>query len=187
MADCPVPYYCTTYTDYPQGGGCEEGGRNRYFGGGSELMLLKCGAPTIVDPEDETEIQGLIDAGWFIRITDIAGGMDEPSAVEVDDPSACGGTLVAKYDRTLTWQDGKVSKEGVQWYNDVKLKPFAGAFLKECADGQDRWNYIDRPVQLTSSRTMPQKNGELQIINGTISWSGLYDPVPYAYPAVTWP
>lgn len=187
MADCPVPYYCTTYTDYPQGGGCEDGGRNRYFGGGSELWLLKCGAPEVEDPEDETEIQGLIDAGWFVRLTDIKGGMDEPSAVEVDDVAACGGTITATYDRTMTWQDGKVSKTVVEWYNDAKLKPFAGAFLKECADGQDRWNFVDQPVTLTSSRTMPNTSSELQVINGTISWKGLYDPVPFDMPDVTWP
>jgi len=181
-SDCPKPYYCYDYDDYPSSTDCDTA--STYLGGGSELILLKCGV-NLADPSDETEVQALIDAGDLVRITKIAGGFDEPSAVTVDDPTACGTTITVNYDRTLTWQDGKVSQSVVEWYNDVKGDDFSGALLKEC--GQNRWNFVDAAVKLTSARTMPQKNGDIQLINGTLTWRSFYDPVPYDYPAVTWP
>ena len=181
MADCPKPYYCYNYDPYPSTSGCDT--QSTYLGGGSELILGKCGVE-LVDPSDETEVQALIDAGSLIRITAIAGGFDEPSAIDVDDPTACGSTITVNYDRTLTWQDGKVSKSVVEWYNDVKGDSFGFALLKECS--QARWNFVNATVKLTSARTMPQKNGELQLINGTLTWRALEDPVPYDYPSVTW-
>lgn len=181
-SDCPKPYYCYDYDPYPSATDCDTNAV--YLGGGSELILIKCGV-NIADPSDESEIQAEIDAGNLLRITGIAGGFDEPSEVSVDDPTACGSTVTISYDRTLTWQDGKVSQAVVQWYNDLKLTSFSGALLKEC--GQNRWNWVDVTVKLTSARTMPQKNSDIQLINGTLTWRSLYDPVPYDYPAVTWP
>ena len=181
-SDCPKPYYCYDYDPYPSATDCDTNAI--YLGGGSELILIKCGV-NIADPSDVSEIQAEIDAGNLLRITGIAGGFDEPSDVSVDDPTACGSTVTISYDRTLTWQDGKVSQAVVEWYNELKLTSFSGALLKEC--GQNRWNWVDVTVKLTSSRTMPQKNSDIQLINGTLTWRSLYDPVPYDYPAVTWP
>lgn len=175
--DCPKPYYCYDYEPYPSQGSCHT--QATYLGGGSDLYLIKCGI-NVSDPSDETEMAALLAAGDLILISGIAGGFDEPSAVSVDDPTACGGTIDINYDRTLTWQDGKVSKDVVEWYNGVKGERFGGALLKECA--QDRWNWVDASVLLTSARTMPQKNGELQLINGTLAWRAVPDPVPYEFP-----
>jgi hypothetical protein len=180
--DCPKPYYCYDYEPYPSATDCDT--QAIYDSGGSELILIKCGI-NISNPSDPAEIQALIDAGSLIRITGIAGGMDEPSAVDVDDPVACGSTVTLTYDRTLTWQDGKVSQAVVQWYNDMKLDSFGGALLKECS--QNRWNWVDATVKLTSSRSMAQKSGTPQLINGVLTWRNLLDPTPYDYPAVTWP
>lgn len=180
--DCPKPYYCYDYDPYPSATDCDT--QSIYLGGGSELILGKCGV-TLVNPADAVEVQALIDAGSLIRITAIAGGLEEPSAVDVDDPTACGSTVTINWDRTLTWQDGKVSKSAVEWYNAVKGDSFGFALLKECS--QERWNWVNTTVKLSSSRTMPQKSGEIQLINGTLTWRDPADPVPYDYPAVTWP
>ena len=94
-SDCPKPYYCYDYDDYPSSTDCDTA--STYLGGGSELILLKCGV-NLADPSDETEVQALIDAGDLVRITKIAGGFDEPSAVTVDDPTACGTTITVNYD-----------------------------------------------------------------------------------------
>lgn len=182
MASCPKPSYCYYYDPYPSDTDCDT--ESIYLGGGDELILGKCGT-TLTDPSDAVEVQALIDAGSLLRITGIAGGLDEPSAVDVDDPTACGSTITISYDRTLTWQDGKVSQAVVEWYNDNKRTNFSFALLKECA--QDRWNLIDATVKLSSSRLMPAKNNELQIISGVLTWRADPDPVPYDYPAVTWP
>ena len=93
--------------------------------------------------------------------------------------------MTISYDRTLTWQDGKVSQAVVEWYNELKLTSFSGALLKEC--GQNRWNWVDVTVKLTSSRTMPQKNSDIQLINGHRTSRPLCDHEPYDYPAVTGP
>ncbi len=177
MADCPKPYYCYDYEPYPSQATCDT--QATYLGGGSDLYLIKCGV-TVTDPEDETEMQALVDAGSLILVSGIAGGFDEPSAVSVDDPTACGSTIDINFDRTLTFTDGKVSKDVVQWYNSMKGERFSGALLKECE--QNRWNWVDASVLLTSSRIMPPKNGELQLITGVLKWRQFDDPVPYAFP-----
>lgn len=182
MADCSLPYYCTDITAYPSTVDCDT--KSTYLAGGSEIILIQRGT-NISDPSDATEIQPLINAGKLYRIESIACGLDEPSAVDVESPTACGSTETINYDRTATWQDGKVSKAVVEWYNEVKGVSFAGALIREC--GQNRWNFVDACVKVTSSRTMGQKNNELQLINGTITWRAFDDPVPYDYPVVTWP
>jgi hypothetical protein len=103
----------TTTSPYPSSSTCDT--QATYLGGGSDLYLIKCGI-TVTDPEDETEMQALVDAGSLILVSGIAGGFDEPSAVSVDDPTACGSTIDINFDRTLTFTDGKVSKDVVQWY-----------------------------------------------------------------------
>lgn len=178
MADCPKPYYCYDYDPYPSETSCDN--KEAYLAGISAIGLLQCGI-TVTDPSDAVELQGLIDNGELIIIKGIKAGIDEPSLVQIDPLTACGGQITLTADRTVTFVDGKVSKDIVEWYNTMKQNSYGGALLFECAE--DRVSYITERVNLTANRSMGQLNNEAQVINGSLSWRSLADPVPYTAPA----
>jgi hypothetical protein len=178
MTDCPKPYYCYDYDPYPSETSCDN--KEYYLAGISAIGLLQCGV-TVTDPSDAVELQELIDAGELIIIKGIKGGIDEPSLVQIDALTACGGQLTITADRTVSFVDGKVSKDIVEWYNTMKQNSYGGALLFECAE--DRVSFVDVRVDMTANRSMGQLNNEAQVINGSLSWRSLADPVPYDAPA----
>lgn len=175
MANCAKPYYCYDFEPYPSETDCDT--KEAYLAGISAIGLLRCDA-TVTDPSDENELQALIDNGQLIIIKGVACGLDEPSPVQIDSLTACGGQITITADRTATFVDGKVSQAVVEWYNDNKASRFGGALLFECAE--NRTSYVDAEVSLSAFRSMGQRNNEAQSISGTLSWRQLADPVPYA-------
>lgn len=174
MANCAKPYYCYDFEPYPSETDCET--KEYYLAGISAIGLLRCDA-TVTDPGDAEELQTLINEGKLIVIKGVACGLDEPSPVQIDSLTACGGQLTITADRTATFVDGKVSKEVVEWYNTNKASRFGGVLLFECAE--NRTSFVNAEVTMSAFRAMAQRNNEAQSISGTLSWRQLADPVPY--------
>jgi hypothetical protein len=175
--DCPKPYYCYDYEAYPAQSGCDT--KEYYLSGISSIGLLSCGAE-LVDPSDAEEVQALIDSGDLIIISGIKAGFDDASPITIDPVTACGTTITINADRTVSFEDAKVSKEVVEWYNTIKSQRFGGALLYECAE--NRVSYVTQYVTMTANRAGGNTNSEAQRIAGTIAWRSQDDPVPYDAP-----
>jgi hypothetical protein len=176
MASCAKPYYCYDIDDYPTEIGCDT--QDEYLSGWDAVALVQCGT-TITDPSDETEINNLVSQGKLKLIKNIKGGLDEPSALTIDSTTSCGTSKTINYDRTFTFQDFKVSKEVLEWYNEAVDLSFGGALLRGC-DGTV--TYVDAEVKITAALSGENNNAVAKFVTGTLSWRSKYNPLPYEEP-----
>ena len=176
MADCAKPYYCNEADAYPTANDCDT--QDGYLSGWSAVTLVQCGTD-ITDPSDGAALETLRTEGKLTTINNIKGGLDEPSEITTDSRTSCGTTNTINYDRTFTFQDFKVGKAVVEWYNETKKLSFGGALLWGC-DGTV--TYINKELKLVAALSGENNNGVEKFITAVLRWRDIDDPVPYTAP-----
>jgi hypothetical protein len=138
-------------------------------GGISALGVLKADHG-ITDFANATQVQDAIDAGNLKIIRNIKADLPEPSAVEGENPLACGSeTIVDGYDYTVETTDFNVNPTNDEFYRKLNLSQFTGLILYMCEEEQVR--VIEQGVNFGARLVIPRSNKEKQHYLITAKWS----------------
>lgn len=151
-------------------------------GGISQLGILKADHG-ITDFANATQVQDAITAGTLKLVKNIKANLPEPSAVEGENPLACGSeTVVDGYDYTVEVKDFNVNNINDEFYRKANLSQFAGLILYMCEEDQVR--VIEQGVTFNARLVIPESNKEKQSYLVTAKWSqSVADEFPVLYEA----
>jgi hypothetical protein len=146
-------------------------------GGISAAAILKEGNG-IINFADATQTQAAITAGKYKVIKPIKAELPAPSAVEGENPSACGAeTIVDGFDYEVTWKDFNVNASNDEMYRQANLSQFSGIVLYMCEEEQIR--VVERGVNIVASLIIPASNKEKQYYQVSVKWSqSVQDSLP---------
>lgn len=138
-------------------------------GGIGGLGILKTDSG-ITDFANTTQNQDAITAGTLKVIKNIKADLPEPSAVEGENPLACGAeTIVDGYDYTVEITDFNVNPINDEFYRKLNLSQFAGIILYMCEEEQIRVK--ETGVTFNARLIIPRSNKEKQHYLITAKWS----------------
>lgn len=151
------------------------------LGGVSAIIIGACGTE-LVDPENATEINSLIEAGTAVLVEDIRFALPAGSPITVDSPVGCGTTLRINEDRTATLYDANVTDQNNTFYNTLNQQKVSWILAYLC--DSDKVIFINPPVGITTSANfiIPEQNNELQRYEVTFSWRQKEIPTQYNAP-----
>lgn len=138
-------------------------------GGISAVGILKSNHG-IVDFSNSTQVQSAIDAGNLKLILGIKAELPEPSAVEGENPLACGSeTITDGYDYTFEVQDFNVNATNDEFYRLLNISQFAGLIFYMCEEEQIR--VVEKTSSFNARLVIPKSNKEKQNYLITAKWS----------------
>jgi hypothetical protein len=138
-------------------------------GGIGALGILKTDHG-ITDFANAVQVQAAITAGTLKLITNIKADLPEPSAVEGENPLACGSeTIVDGFDYTVEVTDFNVNNINDEFYRKLNLSQFTGLVLYMCEEEQVR--VIEQGVNFIARLIIPRSNKEKQHYLITAKWS----------------
>lgn len=151
-------------------------------GGIGAIGILKTGHG-IINFANEIQVQAAITAGNLKILKGIKAELPEPSAIEGENPIACGSeTIVDGFDYTVEATDFNVNPVNDEFYRKTNLSQFAGLILWLCSEEQIR--VIDQGVNFNSRLVIPRSNKEKQSYLITAKWSqSVNEPFPVLYEA----
>jgi len=128
--------------------------------GVSQIVLIGCDQ-VLADPEDEAELQALIDAEDAWDMPNVKVGWTAPTQETADPVTSCGTTVVVNNVYSGTIFDAKVSTNNTTFYNRL-IAGFVvgGMLLKICdTDGLDPiMVYVDAEISFNGGLVIDNTN-----------------------------
>lgn len=137
----------------------------------------------IVDFSDVAEWEAAIAAGTVKILGPNKGELPEPSAVEGENPIACGSeTITDAYDYTFEILDFNVNDTNDVLIKQLNASQFTGFGWYECET--DRVRVVNHRTSFNARLTIPVSNKEKQKYMITAKWTqDVNDDIPLAYDA----
>jgi hypothetical protein len=152
-----------------------------YFpkGGAPDVFVLKEGHG-ITDFSNATQVQAAITAGDMVIMTGVKGALPEPSAVEGENPVACGSeTIVDGYDYTYEVINMNVNAVNDLFMSQLNQSQFSGIGWRLC--DQHAVRVVEQTVSFNARLVQDVSNKVKDRYLITVKW---YQPVTAPFPVL---
>lgn len=155
---------------------------NCYFpkGGAPDVFVLKEGHG-IIDFSNPTQVQAAITAGDMVIMSAVKGALPEPSAVEGENPVACGSeTVVDGFDYTYEIINMNVNETNDLFMAQLNQSKFSGLGWRLC--DQHKVRVVEQTVSFNARLVQDVSNKVKDRYLITAKWyQGVQDPLPVMY------